>query len=63
MGDLGVITLFAPPDVATLPLVMYRMMSSYQLTGAAGVALLLVSLSIILFWIFDRGGRLEHKIR
>lgn len=63
MGDLGVITLFAPPDVATLPLVMYRMMSSYQMASAAGVALLLVSLSIALFWLFDRGGRLEHNVR
>ena len=63
MGDLGVITLFAPPDVATLPLIMYRMMSSYQLEAAAGVALLLVSLSLSLFWIFDKGGRLEHNLR
>jgi thiamine transport system permease protein len=63
MGDLGVITLFAAPDIATLPLAMYRMMSSYQLASAAGVALLLVSLSIALFWIFDRGGRLEHNVR
>lgn len=63
MGDLGVITLFAPPDVATLPLMMYRMMSTYQLGAAAGVALLLVTLSVALFWIFDRGGRLEHNVR
>jgi thiamine transport system permease protein len=63
MGDLGVITLFAPPDVATLPLMMYRMMSSYQLGAAAGVALLLVTLSVALFWIFDQGGRLEHNVR
>lgn len=63
MGDLGVITLFAPPDVATLPLMMYRMMSTYQLEAAAGVALLLVSISVALFWIFDQGGRLEHNVR
>jgi len=63
MGDLGVITLFAPPDVATLPLIMYHMMSSYQLEAAAGVALLLVSLSLALFWIFDKGGRLDHNLR
>ena len=63
MGDLGVITLFAPADVATLPLIMYRLMSSYQISAASGVALLLVSLSILLFWVFDRGGQLEHNIR
>jgi len=63
MGDLGVIALFAPPDVATLPLTMYRLMSAYQMQAASGVALLLIATSLALFWAFDRGGRLEHHIR
>lgn len=63
MGDLGVIALFAPPDIATLPLTMYRLMSAYQMDAANGVALILIALSLCLFWIFDRGGRLEHRIR
>ncbi len=57
MGDLGVITLFAPPDVQTLPLLMYRLMGSYQMEAAAGVALVLVSSSFGLFYLFDKGGR------
>ena len=57
MGDLGVITLFAPPDVQTLPLLMYRLMGSYQMEAAAGVALLLVASSFGLFYLFDKGGR------
>lgn len=60
MGDLGVITLFAPPDVETLPLVMYRLMGAYRMDEAASVALILVALTLILFWIFDRGGRLGN---
>ena len=63
MGDLGVIALFAPPDFATLPLTMYRLMAAYQTQAAAGVALLLIGTSLLLFWIFDRGGRLDHKVR
>ncbi|GHA56074.1 thiamine/thiamine pyrophosphate ABC transporter permease ThiP [Amylibacter ulvae] len=63
MGDLGVIALFAPPDIETLPLMMYRLMAAYQLKMASGVALLLISLSLILFWLFDRGGQLEHHTR
>lgn len=63
MGDLGVIALFAPPDIATLPLMMYRLMAAYQIEAASGVALLLILLSLALFWLFDRGGRLEHNIR
>lgn len=56
-GDLGVITLFAPPDVQTLPLLMYRQMGSYQMDSAAASALILVFSSFALFYIFDRGGR------
>ncbi|WP_136439688.1 thiamine/thiamine pyrophosphate ABC transporter permease ThiP [Pacificoceanicola onchidii] len=57
MGDLGVIALFADPDRATLPLQVYRLMGSYQMEAAAGASLLLLCLSLGLFWILDRGGR------
>lgn len=57
MGDLGVITLFAGDGQATLPLAMLRLMGSYQQDAAAGAGLLLVALSLALFWICDRGGR------
>ncbi|KAA9006664.1 ABC transporter permease family protein [Histidinibacterium aquaticum] len=60
MGDLGVIALFAGPGEATLPLEMYRLMGSYRTEAAAGAALLLVSLSLALFWVFDRGGRVAE---
>ncbi|MFD3190271.1 thiamine/thiamine pyrophosphate ABC transporter permease ThiP [Sedimentitalea sp. HM32M-2] len=57
MGDLGVIALFADPQRATLPLQVYRLMGAYQMQAAAGAALVLLLLSMLLFWIFDRGGR------
>ncbi len=57
MGDLGVIALFATDGQATLPLVMYQLMGSYRTGQSAGAALLLLILSLTLFWIFDRGGR------
>ncbi|MEP2680063.1 MAG: thiamine/thiamine pyrophosphate ABC transporter permease ThiP [Sulfitobacter sp.] len=57
MGDLGVITLFADPEVATLPLQVYRLMGAYRMEAAAGAALLLLMLSMGAFWILDRGGR------
>ncbi|SNT26302.1 ABC transporter permease subunit [Tropicimonas sediminicola] len=59
MGDLGVITLFADGDNATLPLQIYRLMGSYQMESARAAALLLLALSLGLFWVFDRGGRLH----
>ena len=57
MGDLGVIALFSSPAQGTLPLEMYRLMGSYRTDDAQGAALLLLFLSLGLFWICDRGGR------
>ncbi|MEQ9257479.1 MAG: ABC transporter permease subunit [Roseovarius sp.] len=57
MGDLGVIALFADPDTATLPLQIYRLMGAYQMEAAAGASLLLLLLSVGLFWLLDKGGR------
>jgi len=57
MGDLGVIALFADPDRVTLPLQMVRLMGAYQMDAAAGAALLLLALSLGIFWICDKGGR------
>jgi thiamine transport system permease protein len=58
MGDLGVIVLFADPQRATLPLQMYRLMTAYQMEAAAAAAVLLLALSLGLFWLLEKGGRL-----
>ena len=57
MGDLGVIVLFADANNATLPMQMQRLMGAYRMDDAAGAAVLLLALSLGLFWVFDRGGR------
>jgi len=57
MGDLGVIMLFADGESSTLPLQIYRLMGSYQMEAARGAAVLLLGLSLGLFWLFDKGGR------
>ena len=62
MGDLGVIALFAPPEVATLPLLMHRLMAVYRMDAAAGVALALVLMTFALFWTFDRWGRADAEV-
>lgn len=59
MGDLGVITLFAGQGQETLPLAMYQLMGAYRMDAAAGAALLLLALSLALFWLCDRGGRAD----
>ncbi|MEM8537692.1 MAG: thiamine/thiamine pyrophosphate ABC transporter permease ThiP [Pseudomonadota bacterium] len=57
MGDLGVIALFAGEAEETLPLAMYRLMGAYRMESAASAALLLVTLSLAVFWICDKWGR------
>jgi len=59
MGDLGVIVLFAGQAEETLPLAMYRLMGSYQMDAAASAALVLLTISLLLFWICDQGGRTD----
>jgi thiamine transport system permease protein len=59
MGDLGVIALFSSPGQATLPMEMYRLMGSYRTDDAEGAAVLLLLLALGLFWLFDRGGRVD----
>lgn len=62
MGDLGVITLFSRPGEGTLPLLMYQLMGAYQMEAAYGAALVLVGLSLGLFWMFDKGGRMHAEV-
>ncbi|MEM9342443.1 MAG: thiamine/thiamine pyrophosphate ABC transporter permease ThiP [Pseudomonadota bacterium] len=57
MGDLGVVTLFAPPDGGTLPLYIFRLMGSFQMEAAGGAAVILLAASLALFLTFDRWGR------
>ncbi|WP_420004481.1 thiamine/thiamine pyrophosphate ABC transporter permease ThiP [Arenibacterium sp. LLYu02] len=61
LGDLGVIALFADPEVATLPLQVYRLMGAYRMQAAEGAALLLFVLSMGAFWLLDRGGRFHAE--
>jgi thiamine transport system permease protein len=61
MGDLGVIALFSAPGQATLPMEMYRLMGSYRTDDAEGAAVLLTLLALGMFWLFDRGGRVDAR--
>lgn len=54
-GDLGAIALFGTQDTATLALLLYRRMASYQLDAAAVTALVLLALCLGLFAAIERG--------
>lgn len=59
MGDLGVVTLFADPQRATLPLQMFRLMGAYRMQEAMAAGLILLVASLSLFCVFDYWGRAD----
>ena len=60
MGDLGVIALFGGSDFATLPLQIYQLMGAYRMDQALSSAVLLILLSLSLFFIFDYLGTRQN---
>lgn len=48
LGDLGAVALFGSQDMVTLPYLLYSRMGSYRTTDAAGLALLLGLVCVIL---------------
>jgi thiamine transport system permease protein len=61
MGDLGVIALFGTPHSATLPLLIYQQLGAYMIPQATVTALLLLVLSLSVFWYLERviGGKVD----
>jgi thiamine transport system permease protein len=59
VGDLGVAALFADPARATLPVEVMRLMGAYRMDAAAGAALVLLAVALAVFWLLDRGGRVD----
>lgn len=56
MGDFGIIALFGAFDQPTLPVLIAKLMGSYQMAAAASVTVWLVMISFALFWVFDALG-------
>lgn len=56
LGDLGTIALFGNDSIQTLPFLLLQRMGSYRTADAAGLALILATLCLILMIIADRGA-------
>jgi len=54
MGDLGVISLFGTQDFATLPLLMSRALGAYRSNDAAGIAAIMLIITIAAFVLIPR---------
>ena len=53
-GDLGVISVFGNRDFSTLPWLLYQNMGSYRTTEAAGIALVLLFFTFLVFFLAPR---------
>ncbi|MCY6383557.1 thiamine/thiamine pyrophosphate ABC transporter permease [Hoeflea prorocentri] len=60
LGDLGAIALFGSQDVITLPYLLLQRMGSYRTSDAAGLALLLGLVCLVLMILADRGRTNSH---
>jgi thiamine transport system permease protein len=49
LGDLGIIALFGSDEFSTLPWYLYQLMGSYRTSDAAGVALILLAITLSVF--------------
>lgn len=54
LGDLGVIALFGSQDFITLPWLLYQKMGSYRTQDAAGIALIMLALTLCVFLLIPR---------
>jgi thiamine transport system permease protein len=54
LGDLGVIALFGNQDFSTLPWLLYQKMGAYRTADAAGIALILLLLTLGAFYLLPR---------
>lgn len=66
LGDFGVIALFGTPGQPTLPVLLYQQLGSYRLELAAGTALWLITMLLLVFAVFnlvshERGRRKRSK--
>lgn len=57
LGDLGVVALFGSDSVQTLPYLLLQRMGSYRTQDAAGLALMLSVLCLVLMLLADLAGR------
>jgi thiamine transport system permease protein len=57
LGDLGVIALSGSDSVQTLPYLLLPRLGSYRTDDAAGLALLLGLLCLVLVYLADRLGK------
>jgi thiamine transport system permease protein len=60
LGDLSIIALFGNQDISTLPWYLYEKMGSYRTQDAAGIALILLFLTLIVFIFFPRVTNAKH---
>ena len=56
IGDLGIIVLFSGTEMGTLPMYLYRLIGSYRMDEAYFVAMILLLMAFLSFWIIENGN-------
>ena len=56
IGDLGIIVLFSGTEIGTLPMYLYRLIGSYRMDEAYFVAMILLLMAFVSFWLIENGN-------
>jgi thiamine transport system permease protein len=62
LGEFGVIAFFGNEELVTLPLYLYQRIGSYRFSDAAGIALLLLLLCLMLSWLIERRSPARARV-
>ena len=57
LGEVNATLTLSDGHVTTIPVLMYRMISSYNYQGAAALGTILLCVSLIVFWIGEGGKK------
>jgi len=60
LGDLGIIALFGSQDFVTLPWLLYQKMGSYRTDEAAGIALFMLCITLVVFLLIPKLFKTNH---
>lgn len=59
MGEVNAVLILSGPEQSTIPLEIYRMIGHYNFNGASAMGSLLIIITLLAFWLLEKGNRAD----